>query len=218
MDLAVIKQGIPLLLHGALISLEISLLAILFGTMLGFFLTLMRLSHSAILRGISATYVWAIRGLPVLILLFLIYYTTPFGVRLSSFVAGVLGLTINAAAFKAEIIRSGMMAVPNGQIEAAEAIGMTPRQVMFHVRIPQTVRIIIPPYISNAIAILKESAMVSVITVPDLMMNAQTLYSSTYKPLETLGLAAVLYLVMTSIIMIFQIFFEKKLLINYNNQ
>ncbi|MDN3954818.1 amino acid ABC transporter permease [Sporolactobacillus laevolacticus] len=211
MDFLIIKQGIPLLLHGALISLEISLLAILFGTILGFLLTLMRLSHSNVLKGVSVTYVWAIRGLPVLILLFLIYYTTPFGIRLSSFVAGVLGLTINAAAFKAEIIRSGMLAVPKGQIEAAEAIGMNPLRVMFHVRIPQAVRIIIPPYISNCIAILKESAMVSVITVPDLMMNAQSLYSSTYKPLETLGVAAVLYLVMTSVIMLIQIFAEKKL-------
>lgn len=217
MDFDVIKSGFPVMLQGAAITLEISFLAILLGTVAGFILSLMRLSNSSLLKGISATYVWAVRGLPVLILLFLIYYAAPFGIKLSSFTAGVVGLTINAAAFEAEILRAGMMAVPKGQIESAEAIGMNPFQVMFHIKIPQAIRIVIPPYINNAIAILKESAQVSVITVPDLMMNAQTLYSSTYKPIETLGVAAILYLVMTSIIMLIQNFAEKKLHVSRNN-
>lgn len=217
MDIELIKNAMPLLLHGALITLEISVLAIIFGTIFGFMLALMRLSNNSVLITIASVYLWIVRGLPVLILLFLIYYTTPFGIRLSSFAAGVIGLTINAAAFESEIIRAGMLAVPKGQSESAEAIGMNPWQVMYHIRIPQAVRIIIPPYINNAIALLKESAQVSVITVPDLMMNAQTLYSSNYKPMETLGVAAILYLLMTSLIMLIQIFAEKKLDIKSNN-
>ena len=118
-------------------------------------------------------------------------------------------MSLNSAAYKAEIIRSGMMAINKGQVEAAEAIGMTPIQIMFRIKIPQMVRLIIPPYINNSVVLLKESAQISVITVPDLMLNAQTQYSSTYLPYETLGVAAILYLVMTSSLMLLQSWTEK---------
>jgi His/Glu/Gln/Arg/opine family amino acid ABC transporter permease subunit len=219
LNVDVIKNGLPFLLEGAVITFEISILAILIGTALGFVLSMMRLSHIRLVQKIAFVYIWLFRGLPLLIILFLFYYAAPsLGITLTAFQAGLLGMSLNAAAYKAEIIRAGMLAVQKGQIEAAEAIGMNPFQIMFRIRIPQMIRLIIPPYINNSVVLLKESAQVSVITVPDLMLNAQTQYSSTYLPMETLGVAAVLYLIMTSSLMLVQTWSEKKLKVAQNNK
>ena len=218
MNFDVIMNGLPFLLKGALVTLEISILAIVFGTIVGFLLSLCKMSHIRILQVISSIYIWLFRGLPLLIILFLVYYAAPFGIKMSAFAAALFAMTLNAAAYKAEIIRSGMLSVQKGQIEAAEAIGMTPLQIMLRIRIPQMVRLIIPPYINNSVSLLKESAQISVITVPDLMLNAQTQYSSTYLPIETLGVAAVLYLLMTSVLMLLQSWTEKKLKVSNNNK
>ncbi|MEH7415759.1 amino acid ABC transporter permease [Neobacillus drentensis] len=217
MNNSIIVNGLPLLLEGASITLLITVVSLILGTLLGFVLCLMRMSSNKALSFISFFYIWIFRGIPLLILLFLFYYTTPFHIRLTAIQAALIALTLNVAAYKAEYIRSGMLAIKKGQIEAAEAIGLTPLQVMMRIKIPQVIRIIIPPYISNSTSFLKQSAQVSVITVPDLMMNAKNLYSSTYSPMETLGVAAILYLIMTSLLMLLQTWSEKKLNIARNN-
>ncbi|MEK8131286.1 amino acid ABC transporter permease [Paenibacillus filicis] len=211
MDWTTVKTIFPDLMAGAGITLLLSLLSILLGTLLGFGLAQMRLSHSRVLRGIAFFYTWLFRGLPLLIILFGVYYALPLGIKLSAFEAGLLGMTLNAAAYKAEILRSGLLAVPKGQIEAAEAIGMNPWQVSWKIRLPQMARVVIPTYISNSIALLKGSAQLSVITVPDLMLRAQSHFSSTYRAMETIGTAGIIYLVMTSLLMVLQAWSEKKL-------
>lgn len=211
MNLETVVQVFPFLLQGALVTFEISILAIIIGTVLGFLLAVLRLSHNRLVRFLAITYIWVFRGIPILMILVFIYYTPPFGITLSAFGAGLLGLSFNAAAYKAEIIRTGLLAIPKGQIEAAEAIGMTPWQILIRIQIPQVIRFILPTYISNSVALLKESAQVSVITVPDLMLRAQNQFSSTYMPFETLGVAAALYLCMTSVLMTLQIYTERKL-------
>lgn len=205
-------------MQGAALTLLITIVSLILGTGLGYLLCLMRMAHNKVVSGIAFIYIWLFRGIPLLILLFLFYYATPFDIRLTAIQAALIALTLNSAAYNAEYIRSGMLAVKKGQIEAAEAIGLTPIQVMMRIKIPQVVRIIIPPYISNATSFLKQTAQVSVITVPDLMMNAKNLYASTYSPIETLGVAAVLYLFMTSLLMILQSWSEKKLNISHNNK
>lgn len=217
MNFEVISNALPFLIEGAWVTLKVSVLAIVIGTILGFILCLFKMSHNPIFKTFSSIYIWLFRGLPLLIILFLSYYATPFNITLSAFAAALFSMSLNAAAYKAEIIRSGMMAIPKGQIEAAEAIGMTPLQIMFRIKIPQTIRLIIPPYINNAVVLLKESAQISVITVPDLMLNAQMQYSSTYLPYETLGVAAILYLIMTSLLMLLQSYTEKRLNVANNN-
>ncbi|MFJ8234219.1 amino acid ABC transporter permease [Ureibacillus sp. NPDC094379] len=217
MNFDVISNALPFLIEGAWVTLKVSILAIVIGTILGFILCLFKMSHNPILKTFSSIYIWLFRGLPLLIILFLSYYATPFNITLTAFAAALFAMSLNAAAYKAEIIRSGMMAIPKGQIEAAEAIGMTPLKIMFRIKIPQTIRLIIPPYINNAVVLLKESAQISVITVPDLMLNAQMQYSSTYLPYETLGVAAILYLIMTSLLMLLQSYTEKKLNVSNNN-
>lgn len=205
-----VEQNLPVLIHGMGITLLISLLALIIATFVGFFIALMRISKNRTLRNVAAVYNWIVRGLPVMILLFLLYYSAPFGIKLSAFGAGLLGLTINGSAFIAEIFRSGFRAVDGGQIEAAKAIGYKPWQIMWFVKLPAVIKIISPTYVSNSIALLKESAQVSVITVPDLMLQATNLYSSTYKTWETLGVAAILYLILCSLFMIAQWLLERK--------
>lgn len=217
MDYSIIINGLPLFLKGAGVTLFITLISLITGTLVGFILCLLRLSNNKLLEKISFVYVWIFRGVPLLILLFLLYYATPFGIRLSAVQAALIALTLNIAAYKSEIIRSGMLAVKKGQIEAAEAIGLTPIQIMIRIKIPQVIRIIIPPYISNATILLKQTAQVSVITVPDLMLNAQSLYASTYSPTETIGFAAVIYLLMTSMLMLLQTWSEKKFNVSQNS-
>ncbi|MCH4172475.1 MAG: amino acid ABC transporter permease [Lactobacillus sp.] len=210
MDWKMVQQNLPLLVNGMGMTLLISVLALGIATVAGFFIALMRISKVATIRRIAATYNWFVRGIPVMILLFLLYYSAPFGIKLSAFGAGLLGLTINGSAFVAEIFRSGFRAIDPGQVEAAKALGYKSWQIMFYIKLPQVVKITSPTYVSNAIALLKESAQVSVITVPDLMLKASNLYSSTYKTWETLGVAAVLYLLLCSIFMVIQWGLEKR--------
>lgn len=208
----VVVTYLPALLEGAVVTLEVSLLTMLIATVAGTFLALIRISSTGILRIIAMVYMWIMRGTPLLLILFFIYYAFPsWGIRLPAFGAAVLAMSINAAAYKGEIIRAGIQAIPRGQLEAAIAIGMSYGQAMRRIILPQAVRIIIPPYINNSILLIKNSALVSSITVADLMLNSQQIYSATYRPVEILGTAGVLYLAMTSLLMLFQIWAEKKL-------
>lgn len=201
----------PTYLKGAWITLQVSVLAMIGATILGYIVALMRLSGNKILQRIAAIYVWILRGTPLMIILFWMYYATPFNIKLSSFQAALAAMILNSSSFKSEIIRAGLMAVDKGQLEAADAIGMNPLQKMIRITLPQAIRIIIPPYINNCVIMLKESAQVSIITVQDLMLVVQRTYSSTYQVAETLGVCAMIYLTMTSTLMLLQYLAEKKL-------
>lgn len=203
-------EYLPFLLQGAWTTLTIVLAAIVCATVLGFVLAYMRRSHSRALRGIAATYVWIFRGMPLLLTLFFLYYTQPFGLTLNAFTAGLLAMSLNSASFFSEIIRAGLQAVDKGHLEAAESIGMNPVQKFLRVTLPEGVRLMTPPYINNCVIMLKESAQVSVITVPDLMLQTQGAYNSTYNVAETLGVAAVLYLALTSLLMALQMVLERR--------
>lgn len=211
MNWEMVANYMPTYIKGAIVSLEISVLAMIGATLLGYVIALMRLSSSKPLRSFAAIYVWILRGTPLMLILFWMYYATPFHLKLSSFSAGLIAMILNSSSFKSEIIRSGLMAVDKKQLEAADAIGMTPIQKMIRITIPQAVRIVIPPYINNCVIMLKESAQVSIITVQDLMLVVQRTYSSTYQVAETLGICALIYLTMTSATMLLQYIAERKL-------
>jgi polar amino acid transport system permease protein len=201
---------LPFLLQGAWTTLRIVLAAIICATILGYIIAQLRRSSSKALRTIAATYVWIFRGMPLLLVLFFFYYTEPFGLTLNAFTAGLLAMSLNSASFFSEIIRAGLQAVDKGHLEAAESIGMNPIQKFVRVTLPEGVRLMTPPYINNCVIMLKESAQVSVITVPDLMLETQKAYNSTYNVMETLGVAAVLYLGLTSLLMGLQVALERK--------
>jgi ABC-type amino acid transport system permease subunit len=162
------------------------------------------------LRALVWGYVWIFRGTPVLLHLFFVYYAAPaFGVTLEAFPAAIIAFSVSSAAYNTEIFRAGLQAVHVGQIEAAQAIGMRYPSIVRKILLPQAVRIIIPPYMSNFISHTKNSSLASVITVQELMLTAQMIYSSTYRAIEILTATGVIYLGLTSCLTGLQYFLER---------
>ena len=175
------RKYLPLLLKGASVTVEISSLAMVLAVAAGLLLALARLYGVPPLRWLAASYIEAIRGTPLLIQLFMIYYGLPnVGIRLDAFTAAVLGLGLNYAAYEAENYRAGLQAVPSGQMEAALALGMTRAQAVRRIIIPQAIRIIIPPVTNDFIALFKDSSLVSVITMVELTKVYGMLATTTY--------------------------------------
>jgi polar amino acid transport system permease protein len=211
-DFEAIWNYLPYLLYGGLVTIWVSALSLLFGTVLGLGITFMRVSNTRAVSSTAWVYVWLIRGTPLLLQIFAIYYWLPSsGLMLPAFAAGVLALSINAAAYFVDIFRAAILAVPLGQVEAAKAIGMRPWQIMRRVVLPLSVRPALPPYIGQAINVVKNSSLVSVISVQELMFTSQSIYSSTYKIAEILGTAGLIYLMITTLLAVFQAWFEKRL-------
>src|SRR5205085_1738751 len=155
---------LPLLLRGAVTTIELSILGMAVAVSVGLVLVLVRLYTIAPVAWLAKGYIEVIRGTPLLIQLFLIYYGLPqIGVRLSPFLAGILGLGLNYAASEAENYRAGIQAIPRGQTEAAHALGMTHWQALQHIVLPQAFRVVIPPVTNDFIAMYKDSSIVSVI-------------------------------------------------------
>ena len=172
---------LPLLLKGAVVTVEISCLAMILAVAFGLVLALARLYGLAPLRWLSAAFVEIVRGTPLLIQLFLIYYGLPnLGIRLNAFVAAVLGLGLNYAAYEAENYRAGIQAIPKGQMEAALALGMTRAQALRRIIVPQAIRVVIPPVTNDFIALFKDSSLVSVITMVELTKVYGMLATTTY--------------------------------------
>ena len=212
MDFAVIWNYLPYLLKGGLITLKVAALTLLFGAAFGLAVAFMRLSRIALLRRAAWLFVWFIRGTPLLLQVFAIYYWLPSaGILLPAFVAGVTALSIHAAAYFSDIFRAAIVAVPTGQIEAAQAVGMRPWQIMWRVTLPLSARPALPPFIGESINIVKGSSLVSVISVQELMFTSQSIYSSTYRMAEILGTAGLIYLVITSALTLLQGWLEKRL-------
>src|SRR5882724_10053957 len=172
---------LPLLLRGAATTVELSVLAMALAMVAGLFIVLVRLYAIVPLQWLAKAYVELVRGTPLLIQLFLIYYGLPqIGIRLNAFVAGILGLGLNYAASEAENYRAGIQAIPRGQTEAALALGMSRWQTLHHVVLPQAVRVVIPPVTNDFIAMFKDSSIVSVITMVELTKVYGMLAASTY--------------------------------------
>jgi polar amino acid transport system substrate-binding protein len=175
------RTYLPMLLKGALVTIEISVLAMALAIVCGLALALLRLYGIAPLRWLAVAYIEVIRGTPLLIQLYLIYYGLPnVGIKLNAFVAAVLGLGLNYAAYEAENYRAGIQAVPRGQMEAALSVGMSRWLALRAVILPQAIRIVIPPVTNDFIALFKDSSLVSVITMVELTKVYGMLALTTY--------------------------------------
>lgn len=195
--LELIKEVAPLLLKGAVITIELSLCSMVLAMTVGLFLGLCRLSKNKFIYFFSTVYIEIIRGTPLLVQLFIIYYALPdYGIRLTPFIAGTLGLGFCYAAYVAEIYRAGIQAVPKGQTEAALSLGMRKRTAMRRIILPQAVKIILPPVTNNFISMLKDSSLCSVITVIELIRQAQIIVSGNFRTMEVYLMVAVVYLAM----------------------
>ncbi|MGH4052975.1 MAG: amino acid ABC transporter permease [Clostridium sp.] len=212
MDISVIKNVFPVLLEGSLMTIELTVLSVVFGTVIGIVTALLKLSKNKFMAGVAGFYTWIFRGTPMLLQLFVFYYGLPYvGVNLSPFQAALIGLSLNSGAYMAEIIRGGILSVDKGQFEACRSLGFTYFDTMKRVVLPQTFKIIIPSVGNEFITMLKDTSLVSVIAMEEVMRKAQLLYASTFRPLEVFFITACLYLFMTTIFTTVFSYYEKKL-------
>ena len=184
----------PMILLGFWLTLKIVVCAIALGIPLGLFLALGRRSNFRIISFISTSFIELFRNTPFIIQVFLFYYVLPFyGLRLSAEYVGILALAAFGSAYFAEIIRAGIDAVPKGQLESARAIGMTDWQAMKNIILPQTISIILPPLTNQTLTLIKESAVLSTITVHELTMTGLMVQGETFRPFEVFIMVALLY-------------------------
>lgn len=195
--LALYKSFIPILARGALTTLEISLASMILAVTVGLLLALARIYAIKPVAWASIVYIELIRGTPLLIQLFFIFYALPhIGIKFSPFVAAVLGLGLNYAAYEAENYRAGIQGIPKSQVEAATALGFTRRHTLRYVVLPQAMRIVLPPITNDFISLLKDSSLVSVITMVELTKLYGQLASTYYDFLGTGILVAIFYLLL----------------------
>lgn len=188
----------PILIQGAGITVLITISALVLSTVLGLVWALMRSSHIKALSLLSAGFVNTIRGIPILVQLFYIYFVLPdLGIDLNAFQAGAIGLGVAYSAYMSEVFRAGIEAIDVGQIEAAQSIGMTRSLIMRRVVLPQALRIALPPYGNNLIMLLKDSSQTSAITVAELSLQSKLIAASTFKNMTVFTLGAIGYLVLS---------------------
>jgi polar amino acid transport system permease protein len=215
-------------LEGLRVTLELTAIAMAIGIVLGMLLAVMRLSLNPLVSGGSWLYIWFFRGTPVLVQLLFWYNIAalypklalgiPFGpsfvhpdvnALITPFTAAVLGLGLNEGAYMAEIVRAGIISVPEGQADAARSLGMTRLQTMRRIILPQAMRVIIPPTGNETISMLKTTSLVSVIAVADLLYAVQNIYSTNFKTIPLLIVASIWYIVCTSILYVGQYYLER---------
>ena len=194
-----------LLLKGAILTLELTAVAVAMGIVIGLFMSLMRLSNVKILRGIAIAYIDFFRGTPLLVQIYMVYFAIPQLLQFQTpnnyqFIAGILALGLNSGAYVAEIFRAGIQSIDRGQTEAARSLGMTQAQAMRHVILPQAVKRVIPPLGNEFIALLKDSSLVSIIALQDLMYTGKLIVSRTLQPFVIYFEVALFYLAMTLIL------------------
>ena len=205
------REFLPILLQGAVVTVQVTVLSFLLSSVIGLALALCKLSPVRALSVGASLVINVIRGLPIIVQLFFIYFVLPeIGIHLTAFQAGVIGLGIAYSAYQAENFRAGIEAVDPGQREAALAMGMRPALLMRRVILPQAIKVILPPYGNIMIMMLKDSSQASTITVAELTLQGQILASSTFKNMTVYTLVALLYLSMSLPLIAFVSWLERR--------
>ncbi|AOM41480.1 amino acid ABC transporter permease [Xenorhabdus hominickii] len=209
----------PMLYAGLTFTIPLTLITFALGISLGFIVALIRLYGPKPLIAVVRFYVWLIRGTPLLVQLFLIFYALPsVGITLEAFTSAVIGFTLNVGAYTSEVIRAALISVPKGQWEASHSIGMSWWQSLRRIILPQAARVSIPPLSNTFISLVKDTSLASVITVPEMFLAAQRIAAVTYQPLILYTEAAILYLLLSSVLSALQVRLEKKFAQQSNNQ
>ncbi|ADY27132.1 polar amino acid ABC transporter, inner membrane subunit [Deinococcus proteolyticus MRP] len=212
MDFQLIADSLPFLLQGAVLTLQVTAIALVAGTILGTLLALARLSPIKPLAWLATAYIELIRGTPLLVQIFLIYFGLPqiTGTNLEPFPAGVLAFSLNSAAYVAEIMRSGIQGVPRGQTEASLSLGFSPRDTMRYIVLPQAFRRVLPPLVNEALNLLKNTSLLSSIALVELTRAGQIVAARSYKPFEMYLAIALVYLAMTMVLSFLSSRLEKR--------
>lgn len=201
MDFSFLSKYYMFFLIGAKNTILIAVFVVLFGVIIGIILALMKISNNKLFNILASIYIEFIRGTPVLVQLFIVFFGLPkFPGMLGDhmeYIAGVIALSINSGAYVAEIIRAGIQAVDKGQMEAARSLGIPRGMAMRFVIIPQAFKNILPALGNEFITVIKESSIVSIIGINELMYNTQTVQSNSFRPFEPLIVVAGMYFIMT---------------------
>ncbi|MDY0394988.1 amino acid ABC transporter permease [Virgibacillus halophilus] len=194
MDFSIIIESLPILIKATMVTVLLAVVSVCFALLLGFFTALARISNIKVLKMIGSVYISIFRGTPLLVQIFVIYYGLPqIDIELSPITSGVLALSLNAGSYLSESFRAAILAVDKGQMEAAVSMGMTYWQAMRRVILPQSIRIAIPTLSNTYIILIKDTSLVSVITVTELLQMSTLIIAKTFEPLTIYLLAAALY-------------------------
>jgi cystine transport system permease protein len=201
----------PLLYAGLVFTVPLTIVSFVLGLALAFIVALIRLFGPAWSVAIVRFYVWLIRGSPLLVQLFVIFYGLPsVGIVLDPLTAAIIGFSLNVGAYNSEVIRGVIESIPKGQWEAAYSMGMTRGQALRRAILPQAARVALPPLANSFIALVKDTSLAAVLTVPEIFQAAQRIASVTYEPLILYTEAALIYLVFSSVLSSAQVRLEKR--------
>lgn len=211
-DWGSVWYAIPYMTQGAIVTLQISFCAMAVATLVGLVMGLISASDLRALKALVRAYVYFVRGTPALVQIFLIYFALPrVGLELTAFWSGVAALAFNSAGFISEIVRAGLQSIDHGQTEAALSIGMTNRQSIMFILLPQSLRRITPPLTNEIITLVKTSSLLSVISITELTRSAQVIVAERFVPFELYAALAVYYLLIISVLSWCSEFVEKRL-------
>jgi His/Glu/Gln/Arg/opine family amino acid ABC transporter permease subunit len=194
-DFKVIATYLPDLWQGVLVTIGFTFGGLLLGLLIGICAAVMGLSRLRVLHWLVRAYVDFIRGTPLLLQLFILYYALPpLGLKMSATTAGILGLGINAGAYLAEIFRAGFEAVPRAHVQAARSLGMSYTQTLIRIELPQAAQLVLPPLANEMISLVKSTSLISTISIAELLRSGQIAVSVTFAPLEIYTVVALFYL------------------------
>lgn len=210
--LSLFKESLPDLLKGLSVTLEVAVVALIFATLLGLVFGLMSISTNKILKGLSRIYVDIIRGTPLIVQAFFIYFGIPgaCNIKIPAFTAGVTAISLNAGAYMVEIFRAGIMAVDKGQMEAARSLGLPYGKTMKLVILPQAVRKMIPAFINQFIISLKDTSLLSVIGIKELTQSGEIIIASNYRAFETWTFVGIFYFILIMVLTYISRYIERK--------
>ncbi|CAG2132937.1 Inner membrane amino-acid ABC transporter permease protein YecS [compost metagenome] len=210
--LALVMDSLPVLLQGALLTLKFAVLSMAFGLVIGIVVALMGISHAPILKAVARVYVSIMRGTPLLVQIFVVYYGLPsVGIALEPTPAGVLTLSLNVGAYLSESMRGAILGIARGQWMAAYSLGLTPIQTLRYIVGPQALRLAVPSLSNSLISLIKDTSLVSVITVTELLRTAQEIIAATYQPLPLYLAVAVIYWILSTGLSVLQRVLERRL-------
>lgn len=208
----IVNSFFPMLKAGVAFTVPLTLVSFLLGLLLSLLTALARISGIKLLDGIARFYVWVVRGTPLLVQLFVIFYGLPsIGITISPLPSAIIGFTISVGAYNSEIIRAAILSIPKGQWEAAYSIGMSYPQALKRIILPQATRVSVPPLSNSFISLVKDTSLAAAITVTEMFRVAQQITATTYEPLVLYCLAGFIYLIFSTVLSNAQGRMEKRL-------
>lgn len=191
----------PLVKAGLAFTVPLAVISFILGLCLAFFVAMARISKSKVLQNLAGFYVWIIRGTPLLVQLFILFYGLPsVGITLNAFVSAIIGFTISVGAYSSETLRAAILSIPKGQWEASQALGMSRLSTLQKVILPQALRVAIPTLANSFISLVKDTSLAAAITYTEMFQVAQQITARTYEPLWMYIQAAVIYLMFCSVL------------------